>query len=333
MKLRQAWIDREDELPLVRQCVLAGVSRATVYAQQKPRQIDESNLLLKQLIDEEYTRRPFYGSRKMVVFLKGLGHPVNRKRVQRLMREMGLVGMAPGPHTSRAHPEHPVYPYLLRGVPINRPNQVWSTDITYIRLRHGFAYLVAIIDWYSRRVLSWRISNTMEAVFCVECLEEALRTHDQPEIFNSDQGSQFTSEAFTGVLKREGIDISMDGRGRAFDNIFVERLWRSVKHEDIYLKGYESMGELTLGLTEYFVFYNGVRPHQSLANKTPDKVYQTARGGGAVIVDKFGAAAASPVPLRSTGDAATEAETTEKTKTKVKSGQRRPAASVIECTT
>jgi len=302
-------------MPLVQQCILAGVSRATLYAQQKPRPADQSDRLLRQLIDEEYTRRPFYGSRKMVIFLKGLGHRVNRKRVQRLMRGMGLVSMAPSPNTSRAHPEHPVYPYLLRGVAINKPNQVWSTDITYIRLKHGFAYLVAIIDWYSRRVLSWRISNTMEAVFCVECLEEALRTHDQPEIFNSDQGSQFTSEAFTGVLKREGIDISMDGRGRAFDNIFVERLWRSVKHEDVYLKGYSSMGELTLGLTEYFAFYNGERPHQSLAYKTPDNVYRTAIGGGAMIVDKFGAAAAAIA------------------ETQVKSGQRCSAASEIECTT
>jgi len=203
------------------------------------------------------------------------------------MRQMGLAGMAPGPNTSRPHPLHKVYPYLLRGVSVVRPNQVWSTDITYIRLAHGFAYLVAIIDWYSRRVLSWRISNSMEAVFCVDCLEEALRNYDKPEIFNSDQGSQFTSDAFTGVLKRENIVISMDGRGRAFDNIFVERLWRSVKHEDVYLKGYTSMGELEVGLAEYFTFYNSERPHQSLGQKTPDVVYRTAIGGGALIVDKF----------------------------------------------
>lgn len=242
--------------------------------------VDEDDLLLSVLIDEEYTRRPFYGSRKMVVFLKTLGHPVNRKRVQRLMRQMSLVGMAPGPNTSRPHPLHKVYPYRLRGVSVVRPNQVWSTDITYIRLAHGFAYLVAIIDWYSRRVLSWRISNSMDAVFCVDCLEEALRIHGKPEIFNSDQGSQFTSDAFTGVLNRENIVISMDGRGRAFDNIFVERLWRSVKHEDVYLKGYTSMCGLEIGLTEYFTFYNGERPHQSLGHKTPDVVYQTAIGAG-----------------------------------------------------
>lgn len=310
--MRQAWIDKGDAVAVARQCVLAGVSRATVYARQNPRPAEESDLLLSRLIDEEYTRRPLYGSRKMVIFLQKAGHTVNRKRVQRLMRQMGLAGMAPGPNTSRPHPEHKVYPYLLRGVPVVRPNQVWSTDITYIRLARGFAYLVAIIDWYSRRVLSWRISNSMEAVFCVDCLEEALRSHDKPEIFNSDQGSQFTSEAFTGVLKREGIAISMDGRGRALDNIFVERLWRSVKHEDVYLKGYASMGELMVGLTEYFAFYNGERPHQSLGQKAPEAVYRSAIGGGAVIVDKF---------PRAAENAATE------TKEKAKPGQRRPAAS------
>jgi len=312
---------------VTQQCVLAGVSRATVYAQQKPRPVDGSDLLFSRLIDEEYTRRPFYGSRKMVVFLKETGHSVNRKRVQRLMRQMGLAGMAPGPNTSRPHPEHKVYPYLLRGVLVVRPNQVWSTDITYIRLAHGFAYLVAIIDWYSRRVLSWRISNSMEAVFCVDCLDEALRTHGKPEIFNSDQGSQFTSEGFTGVLKRENIVISMDGRGRAFDNIFVERLWRSVKHEDVYLKGYATMGELVLGLTEYFDFYNGERPHQSLGQKTPELVYRTAIGGGAVIVDKFGGAEEeTPVPLRSTGVSSSRSNSK-----KQKPGQRRPAANEVEC--
>ena len=329
--IRQGWIAQGHAVAVVQQCVLAGVSRATVYAQQKPKLVDESDLLLGRLIDEAYTRRPFYGSRKMVVFLKTLGHLVNRKRVQRLMRQLGLVGMAPGPNTSRPHPEHKVYPYLLRGIPVVRPNQVWSTDITYIRLPRGFAYLVAIIDWYSRRVLSWRISNSMEAVFCIDCLEEALRNHGKPEIFNSDQGSQFTSAAFTDVLKREGIVISMDGRGRAFDNIFVERLWRSVKHEDVYLKGYASMGELMVGLTEYFVFYNGVRPHQSLGNEAPDTVYRTTLGGGAMILDKFGGAVeGTPVPLRSTGASST-AEATATTPAKAKPGQRRSAATEVEC--
>lgn len=279
------------------------MARATVYARQKPRLLDQDDEVLKRLIDQEYTRHPFYGSRKMVVYLGLCGHTVNRKRAQRLMRALGLAGMAPGPNTSRAHPQHKVYPYLLRGMPIVRPNQVWSTDITYIRLERGFAYLVAIIDWYSRRVLSWRISNSMEAVFCVDCLEDALRAHGKPEIFNSDQGSQFTSEGFTGVLKREGVTISMDGRGRVFDNIFVERLWRSVKHEDVYLNGYATMGELLLGLTKYFAFYNGERPHQGLANRTPDAVHQSAEGGGAMIVDKYGAMPGLPIPLRSTGTA------------------------------
>ncbi len=317
--IRQAWIDKDDSVAVVQQCELAGVSRATIYTQQKPKQVDESDLLFCRLIDEEYTRHPFYGTRRMVVFLKVNGHIVNRKRVQRLMRQMGLAGMAPGPNTSHAHPEHKVYPYLLRGVAVVRPNQVWSTDITYIRLARGFAYLVAIIDWYSRRVLGWRISNSMEATFCVDCLEEAIRAHGKPEMFNSDQGSQFTSDAFTDVLQREDIVISMDGRGRAFDNIFVERLWRSVKHEDVYLKGYATVGELMVGLTKYFVFYNGERPHQSLGNQTPDVVYRTSTGGGAMILDKY---------PRKEVTATLETATPE---AKAKSGQRRPAASEVEC--
>lgn len=333
---RQAWIDQGGSVSVVRQCALAEVSRATLYAQQQPKPVDEGDLLLGRLIDEEYTRHPFYGTRRMVVFLKAVGHIVNRKRVQRLMREMGLVGMAPGPNTSRAHPAHKVYPYLLRGVAVVRPNQVWSTDITYIRLARGFVYLVAIIDWYSRRVLGWRISNSMDAAFCVDCLEEAIRAHGKPEIFNSDQGSQFTSEAFTGVLKREEITISMDGRGRAFDNIFVERLWRNVKYEDVYLKGYATMGELMIGLAKYFVFYNGERPHQSLGDKTPEVVYRTAIGGGAMILDKYPRAVDEPpVPLRSTEGSSTtkaRAEATAETKTRAKPGQRRPAASEVECT-
>ena len=257
-------------------------------AMVRQQQEDQENNELRALIDEEYTNRPFYGSRRMVVFLRGRGHCVNRKRVQRLMREMGLAGMAPGPATSKPHPRHKVYPYLLRGVAITRPNQVWSTDLTYIRLARGFAYLAAIIDWYSRRVLAWRISNSMDVSFCVDCLEDALRHHGKPEIFNSDQGSQFTSDAFTGVLKREGVAISMDGRGRALDNIFVERLWRNVKYEDVYLKGYANMAELTVGLAQYFAFYNAERPHQALGYETPDRVHRTGVGGGALIVDKFG---------------------------------------------
>jgi len=290
---RFGWIEPEHEtLPLKRQCELAGVPRSSVYRwlemAGRPAVDEEEDLKLQALIDEQYTSRPFYGSRRMVVFLRTVGYVVNRKRVQRLMRSMGLAGMAPGPNTSKAHPQHKVYPYLLRGVPVTRPNQVWSTDITYIRLARGFGYLVAIIDWYSRKVLSWRISNSMDASFCVDCLEDALRHHDKPAVFNSDQGSQFTSMAFTDVLKREGVTISMDGRGRALDNIFVERLWRNVKYEDVYLKGYANMAELMVGLAQYFAFYNAQRPHQSLGYQTPDTVYQAGVGGGALIVDRFG---------------------------------------------
>lgn len=296
-------------MPLARQCELAGIARSTVYAPRRAVGPDPEELALLALIDAEYTRHPFYGSRKMVVYLEQLGHRVNRKRVQRLMGMLGLAGMAPGPDTSRPHPQHQVYPYLLRGMAIERPNQVWSTDITYIRLARGFVYLVAVIDWYSRKVLAWRVSNTLDSGFCVDCLEQALQIHGVPEIFNSDQGCQFTSEAFTGVLKAQGIAISMDGRGRALDNIFVERLWRSVKHEDVYLKGYADVPELLLGLTDYFVFYNTARFHQSLGYLTPDEVYRTASGGGARIENRF-----------------SERETP-RTKTEVKSGQCRSAAS------
>ena len=261
------------------------MARSTVYADKA--EVAEVELMLLRLLDEEYTRHPFYGSRKMTVWLRVQGHAVNRKRVQRLMRILGLIAMAPGPNTSKKHPEHTVHPYLLRGLSVVRPNQVWSTDITYIRLAHGFVYLVAIIDWYSRKVLSWRVSNTMDVGFCVDCLTAALKQYGPPDIFNTDQGSQFTSAKWITVLQENSIKISMDGRGRALDNIFVERLWRSVKYEDIYPKNYVYIPELLLGLTEYFAFYNGERYHQALDYKTPDQVYQTAEGGGAMIVDKF----------------------------------------------
>jgi putative transposase len=290
---------------LTKQCKLAGVARATFYDKKWRLQekVDDAELILLGLLDAEYTRHPFYGSRRMTVWLRLSGYQINRKHVQRLMQKLGLAGMAPGPNTSVAHPEHRIYPYLLRGLPIVRPNQVWSVDITYVRLSRGFVYLAAIMDWYSRKVLSWRLSNTMDAAFCVDCLEEAIKHYGRPEIFNSDQGSQFTSDSFTKVLKDHGITISMDGRGRAMDNIFVERLWRNVKYEDIYLNGYATMSELMLGLTKYFVFYNGERPHQALEYRTPNMVYITAAGGGALIVDKFGGAGKEPsVPLRSTKD-------------------------------
>lgn len=258
----------------------------------------------------------------MVFFLKEKGHTVGRKRVQRLMREMGLVGMTPGPNTSRKKPDHKIYPYLLRGVPVERPNQVWSTDITYIRLLNGFAYLVAIMDWYSRKVLSFRVSNTMDTVFCSDCLEEALRIHGKPQIFNSDQGPQFTSLQFTGILKEDDIAISMDGRGRAFDNIFVERLWRSVKYEDVYLKDYSTMHDVTLGLKAYFSFYNSERPHQALGNKTPNCVYQTGDGGGAMIIDKFPRTVGVPPGKIGPGGTLTE---------KNHPGQSHPVLDLIEC--
>ena len=345
-------------IPVIRQCQLAGVARATLYGRARAHERTENpeDLSLLRLIDEQYTRRPFYGSRRMVVYLGEQGWRVNRKRVQRLMRILGLIGMAPGPNTSRRHPQHKVYPYLLRGLDITRPNQVWSTDITYIRLEHGFVYLMAIIDWYSRKVLGWRISNTLDAGFCVECLEETIKLYGKPEIFNTDQGAQFTCAAWIDVLKREGIQISMDGRGRALDNIFVERLWRNVKYEDVYLKGYSNIAELMLGLSDYFAFYNTERPHQSLGYKTPDGVYTSAAGGGASIPDRFGdadlaaVATQGAVPLRSTApcctptakstkDTATSTATATATSTststskskskstaKAKPGQRRPAA-------
>jgi putative transposase len=289
-----------------RQCALAGVSRSLRYAPRRREDPDPEDLELLALIDAEYTRHPFYGSRRRTAYLRGLGHRINRKRVQRLMRTLGL---APGPNTSRPHPRHPVYPYLLRGVEIDRPNQVWSADITYVRLPRGFVHLVAVIDWYSRKVLAWRVSNTLDSGFCVDCLEQALRTYGAPEIFNTDQGCQFTSEVFTGKLKEHGIAVSMDGRGRALDNIFVERPWRSVKHEDVYLRGYAGLPELLVGLTRYFEFYNTERKHQSLGYLTPDQVYRTAIGGGARIVGNL------------TGE-----ETAEQS-TGVESGRRRSAAS------
>jgi putative transposase len=283
---RQVWVNADDGLSVVRQCQLVGIARSTVYT-GKAVVVDEMELLLLRLLDEEYTRHPFYGSRKMVVWLLAQGHPVNRKRVQRLMRILGLVAMAPSPNTSKKHPQNKVYPYLLRGLEIIRPDHVWSTDITYIRLAQGFVYLVAIIDWYSRKVLAWQVSNTMDVGFCVDCLTAAISEYGTPELFNTDQGSQFTSVQWLQVLQQNSINISMDGRGRALDNIFVERLWRSVKHEDVYLKNYVAMPELLVGLAEYFVFYNSERPHQALDYKTPDHVYLTREGGGAKIVDYF----------------------------------------------
>lgn len=260
------------QLSVSRQCELIGLPRASYYRQRMEVQAEQNQVLMR-LIDEEYTRHPFYGSRQMRNHLRRLGHAVNRKRVQRLMRLMGLVSVAPKPNTSQPAPGHKVYPYLLRGLVIDRPNQVWCTDLTYIRLAHGFVYLTAVMDWQSRYVLSWEVSVTMEESACVSALESALRRHPKPEIFNSDQGSQFTGQAFTDVLKGHAIQISMDGKGRAIDNIMIERLWRSVKYEEIYLKEYRNVQELVQALKRYFEFYNHERPHQSFDGQTPAEMY------------------------------------------------------------
>jgi putative transposase len=270
-KSLRSLVDRSNpDISIVHQCELLGLARSSFYYRAKGE--SPTNLELMRLIDEQYTKTPFYGSPKMTDWLSKKGHHVNHKRVERLMQLMGLKATCPRKGLSQPHPEHKIYPYLLRDVKVERVNQVWSTDITYIRLRAGFLYLVAVIDWYSRYVLSWRLSNTLESSFCVEALEEALRINT-PEIFNTDQGSQFTSDDFTGILKDKGVAISMDGRGRCLDNIFVERLWRSVKYEEVYLHDYQTPSEAYLGLRQYFEFYNGERSHQALDYRTPYEVY------------------------------------------------------------
>ena len=258
------------ELSIRRQCALVGLNRATFY--WEPAGESALNLALMRLIDAQYTRTPFYGYRKLTVYLRAQGQAVNPKRVARLMRQMGLHAVYPRPHTSLPDQQHRKYPYLLRGLEIRRPNQVWSADITYVPLPHGFVYLVAVIDWYSRFVLAWQLSNTLDGAFCLDALHQAL-DWGQPEIFNTDQGAQFTAHAFTNALETAGIRISMDGRGRAFDNIFVERLWRTVKYEDIYIRDYPSLPALTSGLAAYFYFYNHERYHQSLNYAVPAAVH------------------------------------------------------------
>lgn len=268
-------VGEEGAPSIQRQCELLGVSRSGVYYERVGE--SEENLGLMRLIDEQYTKTPFYGSRRMAAWLGREGFGVNRKRVARLMRKMGLHAIYPGPKTSKQGVGHKIYPYLLRDVPIKRVNQVWSTDITYIRLSGGFIYLVAVMDWFSRYVLSWEVSVTMDTHFCISALEWALGSGGgKPEIFNTDQGSQFTSLDFTGRLDEEGIRISMDGRGRALDNVFVERLWRSVKYEEVYLKDYQSVEDAIIGLGAYFKLYNYERPHQSLGYATPWEVYSAA---------------------------------------------------------
>lgn len=269
---RRALVKREECSPVSvrRQCELLNLSRSGLYYEPLP--ISAENQAIMNKIDEIYLKYPFYGARRMSRELKGLGFYVGRKRTGSLMNLMGLEAVFPGKNTSKPNPQHRVYPYLLRNVEVSRANQVWSTDITYIRLKHGFVYLVAVIDWKSRYVLSWKLSNTLTSDFCIEALKEAL-SYGTPEIFNTDQGSQFTSAEFTQELKNRGIQISMDGRGRALDNIFVERLWRSVKYENIYLNCYETIPQTQAGLKEYFEFHNVKRRHQSLDYKTPWLIY------------------------------------------------------------
>ena len=265
-------IDREHpRLSLTRQCTLLSLSRSSLY--YHPTEVNQYDLELMNLIDHQYLKTPFYGSRRMAAWLRRQGYRVNRKRVRRLMKLMGIIAIYRPPRTSKPSPGHKVYPYLLRNMEVNRVNQVWGADITYIPMAHGFIYLVAIMDWYSRYVLAWRLSNTLDGDFCVETLEEAL-SKGTPEIFNTDQGSQFTSEAFTGILLGCGIQISMDGKGRCKDNIFVERLWRSLKYEEVYLKGYQSVPEARAGIGAYFRFYNGERPHQALGYRTPQEIFE-----------------------------------------------------------
>src|SRR5215831_19283118 len=265
------------ELSVRRQCELIGLSRSSLYYEAAPE--TPENLRLMRLLDQEYTAHPFLGSRRLTAWLNEQGEAVNRKRVQRLLRLMGLEAIYPKPRLSAARAGHRVYPYLLRDVTIQRPDQVWSTDITYVPLACGFMYLAAILDWFSRYVLAWRLSNTLDGSFCLEMLDEALG-RGRPEVFNTDQGVQFTASAWTGRLESAGVAVSMDGRGRCLDDVFVERLWRSVKYEDIYLWRYEAVPQLQQGLGRYFPYYNEERPHQALGYRTPAQLYREARQAG-----------------------------------------------------
>ena len=268
---RREMVDRQHQaLPMIRQCALLGISRSSVYYRR--RGTSSEDLAVMKRIDQQYLATPFYGSRRMRAWLNRQGYQASRKRVQRLMRTMGLTAIYRRPRTSQPAPGHKVYPYLLGSMEIARPNQVWAADITYIPMARGFLYLVAIMDWYSRYVVAWNLSNTLDVDFCVGALEEAL-SKGRPEVFNTDQGSQFTSEAFTGLLEQHGVRISMDGKGRYTDNIFVERLWRTVKYEEVYLKAYSNGREAKAGLDDYFRFYNTQRPHQALGYRTPAEVF------------------------------------------------------------
>jgi putative transposase len=275
---RRALVDRDHRQPSIRrQCALLGVARSGIY--RPPTPANDGDLAVMRRLDELFTAWPFLGSRRMVAMLRAEGHAVNRKRVQRLMRRMGIAALGPKPRTTKPAPGHKIFPYLLRNLVVERPNQVWAADITYVPIGRGFLYLVAVIDWASRAVLAWRLSNTMDVSFCVAALEEALARFGKPGIFNTDQGSQFTSAAFTGTLAQAGVRISMDGRGRWLDNVFIERLWRSLKYEDIYLKGYADGREAKAGIGAWFAFYNARRPHQALGNRTPMQVWRDGTTG------------------------------------------------------
>lgn len=300
---RRAMLDRDHgQLSLRRQCELLGIARSGVYYQRRP--ANDNDLGVMRRLDELFTQWPFLGSRRLARLLREEGHAINRKRVQRLMRQMGIAALGPKPRTTKPAQGHKVYPYLLRDLVIDRPNQVWAADITYIPIGRGFLYLVAIMDWASRAVLSWRLSNTMDDSFCVEALEEALARFGKPEIFNTDQGSQFTGGDFTGVLIKAGVRISMDGRGRWMDNVFIERLWRSLKYEDIYLKGYADGREAKLGIAQWVTFYNTRRPHMALDHRTPMAVWREGVTGSldgkavdmALRLDSAGALPTCPQP-------------------------------------
>ena len=265
-------IDADDrKLSVSRQCRILNLNRSTFYYKKKP--VKPEDLKLMRLIDEQYLKTPSWGSRSMRNHLRRKGYKINRKRVQRLMRRMGLEAIYPKPKTSRPHPDHKVYPYLVRNITVERPNQVWTADITYIPMSRGFMYLVAVMDWYSRKILSWRVSNTLDTEFCIEAVEEAISRYGAPEIFNTDQGAQFTSAGFTDVLKSNSVNISMDGRGRVQDNIFIERLWWTLKYQYLYLWSFNNGTELRQGLRQWFAFYNAERSHQALDDLTPDEVY------------------------------------------------------------
>ena len=298
--LRQAMIDRgHKQLSLVRQCALLNISRASVYYRPVSTRAEDLELMAR--MDRQYLKTPFYGSRRMKAWLLGEGYLVSRSKVRRLMRLMGLEAIYRRPNTSKPAPGHRVYPYLLKGVDVNRVDQVWAADITYIPMAQGFLYLVAIMDWHSRHVLAWKLSNTMDTDFCVTALEAALGK-GRPEVFNTDQGAQFTSDAFTQTLRERGIRVSMDGKGRYLDNIFVERLWRSIKYEEVYLKAYQTVAEARVGINAYLEFYNRRRPHQSLGYRTPAQVYQKGQAEKRVAAQEPGLTSGLVKPSAGAGD-------------------------------